>query len=621
MKKKNIIIILLSILVVLVLILFGYEKNKTKDTKKQTNIESNKTGTNPDESDITEEDFNTFSNFNNKLVEIEKTKYLNDNGYVDSDNITPLLDDVENFVAQGVSDGVIDHYTREDDNIFITYTSGITNLFIPYQEGTLSGTTAENSTSPKSYTPKPALGGNIITIEPNEDDLTVAQSYNIAKLDAFNDEKIKRKEDLYPKSNANLIANTLPGTYEYNTSLTNADVTVESLKKLGNYNIIIWEGHGGYNEELHSALITGENASVWDMWEIGSYINDMEEGRITTTTFPDIPLHFAITSKFIDEYISSMKGALIFLGNCYSLKDNELATSFINKGAYIVLGYTDSVTQSYEMYSRTSFFNELTTIKEDTQYQTASEAYQITINKVGMCKNGCILTGLTAMDGLDKRYTIRKLLPETKGQDTKESSDTSAADIKKLTKAWKDAYSNYVKEHGNLTDSFGNSLDIYTLIDINNDTIPELYGNLGSTANGDFVATYSKENGFVVQILWNYGFSYIPNKNLFHDAYGHMDHYEDRIYSIENGQIVLKHNGFYGSEEIYPQIDANGMPIYNYNWDGQNVSYEEYTQKLNAVYNTDESITPFDGAEYVDSRYVGNGLCNYQEILDAIENY
>ena len=206
-------------------------------------------------------------------------------------------------------------------------------------------------------------------------------------------------------------------------------------------------------------------------------------------------------------------------------------------------------------------------------------------------------------------------------EDTKESSDTSAADIKKLTKAWKDAYSNYVKEHGNLTDSFGNSFDIYTLIDINNDTIPELYGNLGSTANGDFVATYSKENGFVVQILWNYGFSYIPNKNLFHDAYGHMDHYEDRIYSIENGQIVLKHNGFYGSEEIYPQIDANGMPIYNYNWDGQNVSYEEYTQKLNAVYNTDESITPFDGAEYVDSRYVGNGLCNYQEILDAIENY
>ena len=74
MKKKNIIIILLSILVVLVLILFGYEKNKTKDTKKQTNIEPNKTGTNPDESDITEEDFNTFSNFNNKLVEIEDTK-------------------------------------------------------------------------------------------------------------------------------------------------------------------------------------------------------------------------------------------------------------------------------------------------------------------------------------------------------------------------------------------------------------------------------------------------------------------------------------------------------------------------------------------------------------------
>ena len=89
-KKKNIIIIALSFLVVLILaLLLGYGKKKEKDEKKQTlsqiktNIESNKNNSDDDNSEITEEDVNTFSDFTDKFAEIEKTKYLNDNGYVD----------------------------------------------------------------------------------------------------------------------------------------------------------------------------------------------------------------------------------------------------------------------------------------------------------------------------------------------------------------------------------------------------------------------------------------------------------------------------------------------------------------------------------------------------------
>ena len=42
---------------------------------------------------------------------------------------------------------------------------------------------------------------------------------------------------------------------------------------------------------------------------------------------------------------------------------------------------------------------------------------------------------------------------------------------------------------------------------------------------------------------------------------------------------------------------------------------------LNQVYNTEQAITPYDGAQYEGGRYVGNGLCDYNEIIEAINNF
>ena len=64
------------------------------------------------------------------------------------------------------------------------------------------------------------------------------------------------------------------------------------------------------------------------------------------------------------------------------------------------------------------------------------------------------------------------------------------------------------------------------------------------------------------------------------------------------------------------------MPIYNYYWNGTQVSsQEEYMTLLNQVYNTEQAITPYDGAQYEGGRYVGNGLCDYNEIIETINNY
>lgn len=189
---------------------------------------------------------------------------------------------------------------------------------------------------------------------------------------------------------------------------------------------------------------------------------------------------------------------------------------------------------------------------------------------------------------------------------------------------WKEAYIDYINKHGNKYDSFGHSIDIYKLVNINNDSIPELYINFGSTAGGDVICTYY-EGKVVEQSMWNYGFSYIEGQNIFRDSGGHMDVYHDKIYSIENGQFVLLYEGNYGaSDNAHVQFDSDGNPIYNYYWNGTEVSSEtEYMNLLNEIYNVQQAITPFDDAEYNSEtwRYVGNGLCDYEEIIEAINAY
>lgn len=189
---------------------------------------------------------------------------------------------------------------------------------------------------------------------------------------------------------------------------------------------------------------------------------------------------------------------------------------------------------------------------------------------------------------------------------------------------WKEAYINHVNEHGNTYDSFGHAMEIYKLVNINNDSIPELYINFGTTAGGDVICTYY-DGKVVEQPMWNYGFSYMEGRNIFRDAGGHMDVYHDKIYSIENGQFVLLHEGNYGAaDNSHVQFDSDGNPIYDYYWDGTEVSSEtEYMNLLNEVYNAQQAITPFDGAEYDSEtwRYVGNGLCDYEEIIEAINTY
>ena len=188
---------------------------------------------------------------------------------------------------------------------------------------------------------------------------------------------------------------------------------------------------------------------------------------------------------------------------------------------------------------------------------------------------------------------------------------------------WKQAYLDYIAEN-RIYDSFGNESTLYALININNDAIPELYIDYGFTYAGSVLCTYT-DGKFVTQDMWVYGFSYLEGQNLFCDSGGHMDVYWDKLYKIEDGQIVMVADGEYGAEDnAHVQLDAYGEPIYQYYWNNEQLDSEAaYNEQLNRVFDTSKAIDIYDGAEYdsVQGRYVGNGICDYDEIVEQINNY
>ena len=56
---------------------------------------------------------------------------------------------------------------------------------------------------------------------------------------------------------------------------------------------------------------------------------------------------------------------------------------------------------------------------------------------------------------------------------------------------WKAAYIDFINKNGKIYDPLLDSyIDTYKLVNINNDSIPELYINLGSMATGDMICSY-----------------------------------------------------------------------------------------------------------------------------------
>ena len=351
-------------------------------------------------------DFDIYIAYDDQFLDKEE-KYLNEDGYVRKEDIPQLLDDVEEVVQKGKNEGVIKSYTRDSGNIFIEFSSGISYLFIPVEQDTLSN----------------GEGEKILTVEPSENDISVNLTRMLTVIDKYYN-KLEYTGSYTPVADANLIQETYNSIYEdkdlvpYKYSLQNGNVTIDSFKKWGTGKVIIFEGHGAYNSELHSCLVTEERFLGFD--EFSKYKEDIEKKNIVLTSFPQIgktnipysPVRkYCITSKFVDNYFEKMNQPLIFLGACSSAKDDVLAQALLNKGAAVVIGYNETTSMEYEMMTRSMFFYALTRVDEQDKDNniTAAEALWYAKNTIGSSdpfgEYGAELVCISR-NNIDEKYTL-----------------------------------------------------------------------------------------------------------------------------------------------------------------------------------------------------------------------
>lgn len=327
-------------------------------------------------SELTEEDIDNFAEVNDRLSEIQ-TQYLDEDGFISKEKIPTMLDVFCEELETYVTAGIVESFSANQDNIYIKFSSGIPFMFIPNQKDTLSSGNT----------------GEIIAIEPAASTLAVSSMYNIfIELDKkYNKLEYQGKYDVL--SCAEYIANATDA-YSYKSHLKDNNVTVGNVQSLGSGKladgILLWEGHGAYDEDLGSVLVTGEKATIKD--NIKKYSADLKDERIITTGgwqtlgTDFLNCNYAITAKYIDIYFAedSLRNCFVYLGACSSGTDSRLADSFINKGASVVFASVGVIGMEFEIITRTTILYNMCKEKENGQLYSANEALDMTRSTIGM---------------------------------------------------------------------------------------------------------------------------------------------------------------------------------------------------------------------------------------------
>ncbi|MEE1041853.1 MAG: hypothetical protein U0L10_14275 [Lachnospiraceae bacterium] len=155
--------------------------------------------------------------------------------------------------------------------------------------------------------------------------------------------------------------------------------------------------------------------------------------------------------------------------------------------------------------------------------------------------------------------------------------------------SWKEAFADRIRH----TDK--NEYDGFALIYLNDDRVPELVQAGATSAKGATVVVY--KNGSLQETWLNRrSFRYLEYENLLYSASGMENLHFDSFYSITGGQLGLSVQGYYGNKEFARvRYDEKGQEIYNYFWDGGEVSRSGYSDGIMFVFDLSRAKTCGEG--------------------------
>lgn len=297
---------------------------------------------------------NEIKKIDKKLKDVEKQ--YRKNGVVEEGDVYSYLWEAKEKLRELYESGDIADYKEGKNCIEITLNSGVTYILSPEIKDCDAG---GSDMKIQVATYQPCLSGQIKDKVP------------VRYLDKVDE-------------GAQLVADQLD-QYEFyrdgselDNDLDNEEVSLESILRFQNYNLVMWHGHGGYSEDLGSFMVVGVKATRRNSKK---YMKELKAGRLVCTSSG----HFAITSAFIEKYIpdGALKNSIIYLGTCSSGEDDRLPQSFLDKGAMAVYANSGTIYTKYNLSMIYSVAQGLTKQSGNDRYYTTEEALEYAKEKNG----------------------------------------------------------------------------------------------------------------------------------------------------------------------------------------------------------------------------------------------
>lgn len=178
----------------------------------------------------------------------------------------------------------------------------------------------------------------------------------------------------------------------------------------------------------------------------------------------------------------------------------------------------------------------------------------------------------------------------------------SAADTPPSDDSWKNAYAEYLESDPELNQDYSYYASKCGLIYLDSDDIPEMFIHYGIEASGTRILSY--KNGEVVDFLFSrlYGIHYLEREGFVYDVVGHMGVATDTIVYLDDDGFHLLGSGYrFAGEETSDYI--------RFEWEGKEVSEEEYMNEIERIFDDERSKTWTDYEE--DIIYSRDEMCDY----------
>lgn len=168
--------------------------------------------------------------------------------------------------------------------------------------------------------------------------------------------------------------------------------------------------------------------------------------------------------------------------------------------------------------------------------------------------------------------------------------------------SWKEAFADHLRGL-NAKEYRG-----FALISLTEGRTPVFVQVGATTAKGATLVVY--RNGTLEETWLNRNsFQYLEYDNLLYSASGIENLHYDTLYSIVNGRLRVSVQGYYGNRRFARlQRGADGEPVYQYFWDGGEVSANGYRDGLSFVFDASRAKTC--GEE---------GLLTAEQMLEELE--